>query len=433
VAEGLVASRTVRASWGAWSDTSVDLALPASWDVVELTMRDAPALNESGIDEALDRPVDAPPIETLAAGRSRAVIAIDDITRPTRTAAVVSALVQRLGVAGISADAITILIATGAHRPATAGDVRLKVGDTAAHVRVVSHDPVADVVETGVSLAGQAVRVNRAWLAADLRIGISGVLPHPFAGFSGGGKIVLPGLADLDSVVRSHKYALMGFGGGAALENNKFRHDMERAVRQIGVDWTVNVVLNSRCETAAVVAGDCVAAHRTAAVRAREIGATAAPPRRLDALVLNAYPKDSELLQVEAALVPLRLGMLDWLNPGAPVALVGACPDGLGTHQLFGPGGRLFRKPAAKSYLRDRVLHIVSGATGADPTHAAFWDGYPYHATWESCARALARELPSTALVGYAPNGPLHVPQAGRPSGVEPSVTTVRERLEELR
>ena len=122
-------------------------------------------------------------------------------------------------------------------------------------------------------------------------------MPHPFAGFSGGGKMVLPGLSDLDCVVRSHKYALMGLAGGLQLEGNRFRHDMERAVREIGLDWSVNVVLNSRCETAALVAGDFVEAHRRAADRAREIGATAAPARPLDALVLNAYPKDSELLR----------------------------------------------------------------------------------------------------------------------------------------
>jgi len=411
VAEGLVASRTLRASWGAWTGATVQLALPEGWDALELSMRDAPALSDGAIARALDGPVGAPSLETLATGRSRAVIAIDDITRPTRTAAPVSAVVRRLNAAGIADEAITILIATGAHRAATAEDVRLKVGELASRIRVLSHDPVADVVETGVSLAGQAVRVNREWLAADLRIGVGGVLPHPFAGFSGGGKIVLPGLADLESVVRSHKYALMGFAGGIGLEKNKFRHDMERAVRSIGIDWTVNVVMNSRCETCHVVAGDCVEAHRAAAAAANEVGATAAPARPLDALVLNAYPKDSELLQVEAALVALRAGMIDWLQPSAPVVLLGGCPEGLGTHRLFGPGGRLFRTPAAKSYLRNRALHIVSPATAADAAHAAFWEGYPYHADWDDCVSALAGELPERALVGYAPAGPLHMPQ----------------------
>jgi hypothetical protein len=307
-------------------------------------------------------------------------------------------------------DAITVLVAVGAHQAATPEDIRSKVGNLSSRLRVVSHDPIEGVEPTGVSLAGKPVQVNREFLAADLRISIGGVIPHPFAGLSGGGKVVLPGLSDLEGVVRSHKYALMGFGGGLELDGNRFRNDMERAVREIGLDWSVNVALNGRCETAALVAGDFVDAHRVAATRALAIGATAPPPQLLDALVLNAYPKDSELLQVEAALVAVRAGMTHWLRPGAPVALLGACPNGLGSHQLFGPGGRLFRKPAPRGYLGDHPLHVVSPATGADGGRAAFWDGYPYHNGWESCVAAFAATLPPRPLVGFALNGPLHVP-----------------------
>ena len=217
-------------------------------------------------------------------------------------------------------------------------------------------------------------------------------------------------LGDLDAVVRSHKYALMGFGGGLALDGNKFRHDMERAVRDIGLHWAVNVVLNSKCETAAIAAGDFVQAHRVAAGRARYIGATAPPSEPLDALVLNAFPKDSELLQVEAALVAIRAGMDAWLKPDAPIVLLASCRGGLGAHQLFGPGGRLFRKPTPKGYLRGRPLHIVSAATDEDGTRAAFWEGYSYHSTWEGCVETLNTNLRAAPLVGYAPCGPLHVP-----------------------
>jgi nickel-dependent lactate racemase len=373
-------------------------------------MHDAPALGADEIDCALDRPLGTPRLEVLAASKTRAVIAIDDITRPTRTAPLVARLLERLEGVGIRRQNITVIVATGAHSAASEEDIRLKVGALSARVRVVSHDPTRDVVETGVTFAGQRVRVNREFLAADLRIGIGGVMQHPFAAFSGGGKIVLPGLSDLEAVQRSHKYALLGFGCGLHLQGNRFRNDMERAVREIGIDWTVNVVLNGRCETAALVAGDLVEAHRAAAGRAREIGATPAPLKPLDALVLNAYPKDSELLQIEAALVALRAGMMDWLRPAAPVVLLGACPGGLGSHQLFGPEGRLFRKPTPKAYLVNRVLHVVSPATGADPTRAAFCEAYPYHDSWESCVAALTPTLPSSPVIGYVPNGPLHLP-----------------------
>jgi len=412
----MIDGQTLRAPWGAWTGTSIDLVMPPGWQPIELTMRDAPALTPAELEGALDHPVGAPGLGALAAGKRRAVIAIDDMTRPTRTAPLVSRVVSRLVAAGMTLDSITVLIAVGAHQAATPEDVRVKVGDLASRVRVVSHDPIDGVEPAGVSLAGKPVSVNREFLASDLRIGIGGVMPHPFAGFSGGGKIVLPGLSDLDGVVRSHKYALMGFGGGLQVEGNRFRHDMERAVREIGLDWSVNVVLNGRCETAALVAGDFVEAHRAAAGRALEIGATEAPRQPLDALVLNAYPKDSELLQVEAALVAVRAGMTRWLRPDAPIALLGACPMGLGSHQLFGPGGRLFRRPIRKSYLGDHVLHVVSAATRDDVPRAAFWEGYPYHDRWESCVEALAATLPSRPVVGFALCGPLQLPLPARES-----------------
>jgi nickel-dependent lactate racemase len=405
---------TVTAAWGAWTGETIALEMPSGCAPVPLRMDDAPALSPEAVDRALDSPLGAPSLAELAAGRSRAAIAIDDITRPTRTAPIVANLVGRLLAAGMAAEAVTVVVATGAHGKASGRDLGWKVGGLPAGVRIVSHDPVEEVDDTGVALAGQPVRVNRHYLAADLRIGVSGVMPHPFAGFSGGGKVVLPGLSDLDAVVRSHKYALMGFGGGLGLEGNRFRSDMERAVRAIGIDWTVNLVMNSRCETAALVAGDLEAAHRAAAVRARAIGRTEAPPQLLDGLVLNAYPKDSELLQLEAALVALRAGMLAWLKPEAPVVLLGACPDGLGAHRLFGPGGRLFRKPTQKAYLGGRQLHVVSPATAADGDRAVFWPGYPYHETWEACARAIAPALPAGAAIGVATCGPLHVPGAAR-------------------
>jgi nickel-dependent lactate racemase len=385
--------------------------MPSEWEPIELPMRDAPALTSEDLEAALDRPVGAPALAALAASKTRAAIAVDDATRPTRTAPVVSRIVERLISAGMPAEAIIILVATGAHRAATPEDIRLKVGEVAGRVRVKSHDP-EDVAETGVSLAGHPVRVSREFLAADLRITVGGVMPHPFAGFSGGGKIVLPGLSDLEAVVRSHKYALMGFAGGLQMNGNKFRSDMERAVRAIGVDWTVNVVLNSTCESAAIVAGDLVESHRAAVDRARDVGATAPPPRPLDALVLNAYPKDTEFLQIEAALVAVRAGMTDWLRPGAPIVLLGACPDGLGSHQLFGPGGRLFRKPGPKSYLGSHVLHVVSPAASAAGARAVFPDVYPCYETWDACVAALRPSLPSAPHVGFALSGPLHVPVA---------------------
>ena len=149
----MIDGQTLRAPWGAWSETSIDLSVPPGWQPIELTMRDAPALTPAELDAALDHPVGAPGLAALAVGKRRAVIAIDDMTRPTRTAPLVSRVVSRLEAAGMSLDSITILIAVGAHQAATAEDVRAKVGDLASRVRVMSSRCVrsSDVILLNVS------------------------------------------------------------------------------------------------------------------------------------------------------------------------------------------------------------------------------------------------------------------------------------------
>ncbi len=103
----------------------------------------------------------------------------------------------------------------------------------------------------------------------------------------------------------------------------------------------------------------------------------AAPAAGLDALILNAYPKDTELLQIEAALAVLRSGMESWLRPDAPIVLTGACADGLGTHGLFGPGGRLFRVPSQKTFLRGGRSWSFLPKVDARVAAKVFWEGYP--------------------------------------------------------
>jgi lactate racemase len=411
VSDGVAISlHSVCLQWGAWhGDIARNFELPGSWRVVELRMADAPALQADRLAEALDRPLAAPPLDQLVSGRRSAAIAIDDLTRPTNTAPLVNWIVTRLRDGGLELADISIVVASGAHRRATVRDVQLKIGQLADQVQVVAHDPATELAETGVKLAGVPIRLNRVFVEADLRIGIGCVMPHPFAGFSGGGKIVIPGLADLDVLSRTHKFALMGLQGGATLTGNMFRSQMESAVREIGLHWSVNAVVNSRRETAFLAAGDFVVAHRTAAAAAAEIGATMLPDETLDALIVNAYPKDAELLQVEAALVALRSGIMNRLAPGAPIVLMAACPEGLGTHGLFGPNGRLFRVPSIKTFLNKRPLWLFSPGIDVSVARFVAHESYPFFSEWSGLVHALKPQLRPDARVGVVPCAPLQI------------------------
>lgn len=402
--------QSVRLQWGAWhGDIAQRFDLPGSWRVIELPMADAPALQADRVAEVLEEPLAAPPLERLVPSRRTAAIAVDDLTRPTNTAPLVDWVVTRLCKAGLGLADITVVIASGAHRRAVGRDIELKIGSLAHRVRVVAHDPTTALAETGVKLAGVPIRLNRTFFEADLRIGIGCVMPHPFAGFSGGGKIVVPGLADLDVLARTHKFALMGLQGGARLSGNMFRTQMESAVREIGLHWTINAVVNSQRETAFLAAGDLEVAHRAAAAEAAKIGATILPDESLDALIVNAYPKDGELLQVEAALVVLRSGLMNRLAPGAPVVLTAACPEGLGAHALFGPHGRLFRAPSIKNFLGGRPLWLFSPGVDVSTARVVMHESYPFYSEWSGLVEALQCQLRTDARVGVVPCGSLQI------------------------
>ena len=396
--------------WGAWAgDEARAFVVPDRWVVETLRMADAPALSDAAVERALDEPLGAPRLEEVVRGARRVAIAVDDLTRPTRADRLVLAMLRRLNGAGIDDGNVSIVIASGAHRQADARDIALKLGSVVPRrVQVEGHAPDTDFVDTGIRLGGVAVRLNRTFFEADVRIGLGAVLPHPFAGFGGGGKIVIPGLADLDVLARTHKYALMGLSGNTGLEGNRFRGDMEQAVRAIGLQWTLNVVVNSARETVHVVGGDLVEAHRAAAALASRVGRTAPPAAPLDALVVNAYPKDGELLQVESALVGVRGNVLSWLKPGAPVVLTAACAAGCGTHHLFGPGGRLFRPPMPRRSLGDHPLVIFAEGVPAADARLVFWEGYRHVSRWEEVVDVI-NQVNSAPRVGVLPSGPLQV------------------------
>jgi lactate racemase len=405
---------TVTLPWGAWyGDDLRSFPVPEHWVVEMLGMADAPALSDDALERALDSPVGAARLEEVARGARTVAIAIDDLTRPTRTERLVDAMLRRLTAAGIDDRHIAVVIASGAHREATARDIALKLGERIPRrVRVEGHAPHGDLVDSGIRLGGTPVCLNRTFMEADIRIGLGAVLPHPFAGFGGGGKIVIPGLADLDVLARTHKYALMGLSGNTGLEGNRFRGDMEQAVRTIGLHWTLNVVVNSTRETAHAVCGDLVEAHRAAASLASRVGLTPAPAEPLDALIVNAFPKDGELLQIESALVGLRSGPLSWLKPGAPVVLTAACRAGLGMHQLFGLGGRLFRAPIARRSFGDHPLIIFAEGVGDTEVRQAFWEGYRSTSRWEQVIEWVEQRH-SAPVVGVLPCGPLQVLEWG--------------------
>jgi len=392
--------------WRAWfGDEQINIFFPEHWQVGKLSMQDAPALSKSAIATALMHSIAAPALTQLAQNKRRVVIAIDDLSRPTPSAEILPILLARLQEGGIRHEQISIVISLGSHSALTPEQIKLKVGEEVAQrMRVENHDCNRNLIDTGIKLGRTPVLLNRTFVEADLKILLGSVVPHAFAGFSGGAKMVLPGLSNIESIEWTHKAVLLGLRGKAGtLEGNRFRAEFERVARHVGVQFSINVVVNSRREIAGLFAGEVEAAHRQAAAFARQIYTTKLPTESLDIAICNAYPKDDELLQAENAFMLHHTAPANYLKEDGLILLTSACSLGMGHHGLFGPGQRLHRQPMRKGFLGNRHVAAFMPGVSAEEFYQVFWEGYPHFQTWEATLEFLQQRYPDVARVGIFP------------------------------
>ncbi len=397
--------------WGAWYDEGeFRLEMPEGWNISYCAITDAPGLSETEIESALSQPIGCEPLEKLAQGKSRVAIAIEDITRPSILEGVLNAVLRRLLRAGVSKENIFFIICNGAHAPMLREDVERKLGKAiASEYWVLNHNPYDNLVDTGILLGKTPFQVNRDFYHADFKITIGSIMPHHFAGFSAGGKLVLPGLSDIATLERSHKFVMMGLRGGVnEVKNNKFRLELENVVQQVGVDFFVGVVPNAKRMPAGLFAGDLVKAHRKGVDFGREIYNTPVP-RDADVLILNAYPKDSELLQADTAFTPLKSIKEPIVKKDGLIILTSCCSNGLGHHSLFGPGMRLYKPPVQRRFLKENALIFFSQNVNPAEYRKIFHESYPFKTNWGDVLNMIKSRFGEQCNVTILPHAPLQL------------------------
>ncbi len=252
------------------------------------------------------------------------------------------------------------------------------------------------------------VRINKFYMDADLKIAVGSILPHPFAGFSGGAKLVIPGLASIEILVRIHKLVLKGLGGGAGrIDNNKFRNDIEKAVSEIGLDYFVGYIPNAKRQIVGVFAGDMISAHRAGAAYAKAMYETEVI-NAMDIAILNAYPKDTEFLQSDTVFSILK-PFINKINERGTVVVTTACSEGFGYHSLFSPGMELYRRPSEKGFLSERRLIYFSPNINKYESCGIVWEGYSFFNKWEDVVLSLSEIYTDSCRVAIFPTAPIQL------------------------
>lgn len=394
----------IRLPWGAWYEDGQEiLSVPETWQVDFFELGQRTPLTERQLEEKLS---DLWPL-LKAKNPQSVVIVVDDLTRPVYLGDLLRILLHRLHQSGLSKNAIRFLIGLGTHRPLTREDMAKKLGaEIVEAYTCINHDP-QETESIGEIWGKTDVKLNKHYLNADFKIVISGLTPHSFAGFSGGAKMLIPGLADMEIVAKTHKSVMMGFMGKLGeVENNRFRKTIEVLVQKAGLDYFIGVVLNGDRTIADIYAGDFIQAHRQAAETARAMYQVHLNEKEpYDLVILNAYPKDTELLQAENGFIPLKSAGSELVKEGGTVVLTSACSEGLGSHGLFEPGGRLYHSPRPIRFLKGRSAVFYSPNVSKDDFYRLFWKEYSFFNDKDNMLRYLyqiATQSPRVAVFPYA-------------------------------
>jgi len=410
-------TKAIKIPWQAWyGDKQFELTFPVHWKVRIAHMDDAPNIGDKEIKNSFSFPIGTETIKELAKGVKNVVILVDDLTRPTPAKKVLPYVLNHLRESGVKEDHISMMISLGAHRPMRRDDLVKKLGERiVSRFNIYNHHPFENLTYIGRSTRGTPIYINRFFMNADLKIGIGCITPHSNAGFGGGGKIVVPGVAGIETLEVNHKPAITGISGGLALvEGNENRADIEEIARRVGLNLIVNVVVNSTREIAGVFVGDIVKAHRKGVDLAKKVYSTEVP-ENMDVGVFNAYPKDTEFSQSANALHVYSSSTKEIVKKGGVIILVTASTEGCGYHSLHGLGMRLPLKidelPTVSKHIKNRKLIVFSPNLNYADVRVFCRKDVLFFRKWRNVVKELKKIYKNNAEVCVFPNGATQLAQ----------------------
>jgi len=343
-------SQSVNIPDGLLGETVVPNQLPEHKDLSQL------------IETQLSCPVDSLPLEEIALPNQTVSIIIDDISRPTPTADILPQVLTRLIKAGITRKNISIIIALGSHRPLSNSEIISKAGADIScdyHIVNVSCDSEENMNFIGNTPDGIPAEINKWVLEADLRIGIGAINPHMDAGFSGGAKIILPGVCSCRTINAFHAASANIPGNQLGNPEAPTRLTLENFVAQkVPLDFIINVILHPNGKVYQCVAGHFIAAQRRGVEYAQSLYGVKVK-KRYPLVIVNSYPFEMDFWQCTKAFWSGELMASD----GGMVVIVSPCPEGTAIHPLW------------EEYLAwktDDLKAILKSGQAEDPNACAF-------------------------------------------------------------
>ncbi len=287
------------------------------------------------VDQSLATPIDSIPLAEMARGCKNVVIVISDITRPVPNRMLLPVIIAQLEKAGLSADSISILIATGIHRPNEGAELEKLVGaDIATNYRIINHmsKQDEDMVLVGHIGDGVPALVNRHYVDADLKILTGFIEPHMWAGFSGGRKSILPGISSVKTLEFMHGPEMVAHPQTryGALDGNPFHEAGLAIMAKAGADFIVNVTLDTSKRVTGVFSGHPVNAHLAGvAFLSQHCMKVLDAPLDFVVTTNSGAPLDCNLYQTAKGLSGVSAATRD----GGVILIASECPEGFGSDE----------------------------------------------------------------------------------------------------
>ena len=327
---------------------SIPIEIDESWEAEIIRKPKMPIVPEPqrAVQQALLSPSSGPSLQAVARNKESACILICDITRPVPNGLLLPEIVSELMTAGIPRASIKILVATGLHRPNLGDELSRLIGDKwiLENIEIVNHNAKNsdEHVLVGTTSKGTVARLDRRFVDAEVKIVTGLVEPHFMAGYSGGRKVIAPGIAHEETITTFHNHKFMSdpHADSCILVGNPLHEEQIEIVSMLGPVYCVNTVLDEHRNLSYVNFGEIISSHLESVNFAQEyLSVTVA--RRFQTIVTSAagYPLDQTYYQtVKGMVTPYKI-----LQPGGDLIIVSDCSEGLGSSEYKDAQRRLIK------------------------------------------------------------------------------------------